>query len=50
MIIKEHQTILVSIDFSEQSLNALKQSYSIAKHTKSKILLLYVSSNPEKKT
>ena len=49
MIIKEHQTILVSIDFSDQSLNALKQSYSIAKHTKSKILLLYVSSNPEKK-
>lgn len=49
MIIKEHQTILVSIDFSEQSLNALKQSYSIAKHTNSKILLIYVSSNPEKK-
>jgi len=43
MIIKENQSILIPIDFSKQSYIAVKQSYSIAKHTKSKIILLHVS-------
>jgi nucleotide-binding universal stress UspA family protein len=43
MIIKENQSILIPIDFSKQSYIAVKQSYSIAKHTKSKLLLLHVS-------
>jgi len=43
MIIKENQSILIPIDFSKQSYIAVKQSYSIAKHTKSKLILMYVS-------
>ncbi|MFL5754347.1 MAG: universal stress protein [Bacteroidia bacterium] len=35
-------TILIPIDFTEQSLLAIKQSYNLAKYTKSKILLLHV--------
>ena len=47
MIIKENQSILIPIDFSKQSYMAVKQSYSIAKHTKSKLILMYVSPNNE---
>jgi nucleotide-binding universal stress UspA family protein len=39
---KEQNKILVPIDFSEQSIIALKQSYNLAKLTKSEILLIYV--------
>jgi nucleotide-binding universal stress UspA family protein len=47
MIIKENQSILIPIDFSKQSYIAVKQSYSIAKHTKSKLTLLYFSPTNE---
>jgi nucleotide-binding universal stress UspA family protein len=47
MLIKENHTILISIDFSKQSLFAIKHSYNIAKHTKSKLLLFYVSTVSE---
>ncbi len=39
---KEQNKILVPVDLSEQSLIALKQSYNLAKLTKSEILLIYV--------
>jgi nucleotide-binding universal stress UspA family protein len=47
MIIKENQSILIPIDFSKQSYIAVKQTYSIAKHTKSKLILMYVSPTGE---
>lgn len=37
--------ILVPLDFSEQSLTALSQSYNLAKLTKSKLVLLHVLTN-----
>lgn len=43
MIIKENQSILIPVDFSKQSYIAVKQSYHLAKHTKSKLILLHVS-------
>lgn len=43
MLINENQSILVPIDFSPQSLIGLKQSYNLARLTKSKLVLLYVS-------
>jgi len=42
MQVKERGIILVPIDFSEQSLNAIKQSYNLAKYTHSKLVLLHV--------
>jgi nucleotide-binding universal stress UspA family protein len=42
MLINEKQSILVPIDFLPQSLIGLKQSYNLAKFTKSKLVLLYV--------
>ncbi|HKR03232.1 MAG TPA: universal stress protein [Bacteroidia bacterium] len=39
---KDQNKILVPIDFSDQSLIALKQSYNLARLTKSEILLIYV--------
>ncbi len=47
MIIKENHTILISVDFSKQSLFAIKQSYNLAKHTKSKLLLFHVTTGSE---
>lgn len=47
MIIKENQSILIPIDFSKQSYIAVKQIYNLAKFTKSKLILLYVSPNSE---
>jgi len=47
MIIKENQSILIPIDFSKQSYIAVKQIYSIAKHTKSKLILMHVSATSE---
>jgi nucleotide-binding universal stress UspA family protein len=43
MIIKEHQSFLIPIDFSKHSYIAVKQSYNLAKFTKSRLVLLHVS-------
>lgn len=42
MQVKERGIILVPIDFTEQSLMAIKQSYNLAKYTHSKVVLLHV--------
>ena len=42
MQIKERGLILIPIDFTKQSLLAIKQSYNLAKYTHSKIMLLHV--------
>ncbi len=42
MQIKERGIILIPIDFSKQSLAAIKQSYNLAKYTHSKLVLLHV--------
>jgi nucleotide-binding universal stress UspA family protein len=47
MIIKEHHSFLIPIDFSKQSYIAVKQSYNLAKFTKSKLVLLHVSPSNE---
>jgi nucleotide-binding universal stress UspA family protein len=47
MIIKENQSILIPIDFSKQSYIAVKQTFALAKHTKSKLVLLHVSPDSE---
>ena len=44
MQLKERGTILIPIDFSKQSLLAIKQSYNLAKYTHSKLVLLHVYS------
>jgi nucleotide-binding universal stress UspA family protein len=41
MNIKENGSILIPIDFSKQSLSAIKHSYELAKHTHSKLLLMH---------
>ncbi len=41
MQIKERGIILIPIDFTKQSLAAIKQSYNLAKYTHSKLLLLH---------
>lgn len=43
MIIKENQSILIPVDFSKQSYIAVKQTYNLAKYTKSKMILMHVS-------
>ena len=43
MIIKENQSILIPVDFSKQSYIAVKQTYNLAKYTKSKLILMHVS-------
>lgn len=43
MLIKHHKSILIPIDFSKQSLLAVEQTYELAKHTHSKIILMHVS-------
>lgn len=42
MQLKERGIILIPIDFSKQSLLAIKQSYNLAKYTHSKLVLLHV--------
>lgn len=42
MQIKERGIILVPVDFTKQSLLAVKQSYNLAKYTHSKLVLLHV--------
>lgn len=43
MLIKENQSILIPVDFSKQSLVAVKQAYNLAKFTQSKIVLMHCS-------
>ncbi len=45
MHIKERGIILIPIDFTKQSLAAIKQSYNLAKYTHSKLVLLHVYEN-----
>lgn len=45
MQIKERGIILIPIDFTKQSLSAIKQSYNLAKYTHSKLVLLHVYSS-----
>lgn len=47
MLIKENQSILIPVDFSKQSLVAVKQSYNLAKFTNSRIVLMHVSSKSD---
>lgn len=42
MHLKERGIILIPIDFTKQSLLAIKQSYNLAKYTHSKLVLLHV--------
>jgi nucleotide-binding universal stress UspA family protein len=42
MQLKERGIILIPIDFTKQSLLAIKQSYNLAKYTHSRIILLHV--------
>jgi nucleotide-binding universal stress UspA family protein len=44
MQVKERGIILVPVDFTKQSLLAIKQSYHLAKYTHSKLVLLHVYS------
>jgi nucleotide-binding universal stress UspA family protein len=44
MQVKERGIILIPIDFTKQSLVAIKQSYNLAKYTHSKLVLLHVYS------
>ena len=43
MIIHSNQSILIPVDFSKQSLVAVGQAYNLARFTKSKIILMHVS-------
>jgi len=45
MQIKERGVILIPIDFTKQSLFAIKQSYNLAKYTHSKLILLHAPEN-----
>ncbi|MCE3259303.1 MAG: universal stress protein UspE [Bacteroidetes bacterium] len=45
MLIKENGSILIPIDYSKQSLSAIKHSYSLAKQTKSKLILMHAYNN-----
>lgn len=45
MHLKENKTILIPIDFSKQSLVAIKQTYNLAKHMNSKIILMHADPN-----
>ncbi len=49
MIIKDNQSILIPVDFSKQSYIAVKQTYNLAKFTKSKLVLLHVSASGNEK-
>lgn len=43
MLIKENRSILIPVDFSRQSYVAVKQSYNLARFTRSKLILMHVS-------
>lgn len=49
MIIKDNQSILIPVDFTTQSYIAVKQTYNLAKFTKSKLVLLHVSASGNEK-
>lgn len=42
MKLQERGTILIPVDFTEQSLFAIKQSYNLAKYTNSRLVILHV--------
>ena len=42
MQVKERGIILIPVDFTKQTLLAIKQSYNLAKYTHSKLVLLHV--------
>jgi nucleotide-binding universal stress UspA family protein len=42
MHIRENSTILIPIDFSKQSINAIKHSYHLARYTRSTLQIMYV--------
>lgn len=46
-MIKSNGTILIPIDYSKQSLTAIKHSYNLARFTKSKLLLMHVFQKKE---
>lgn len=48
MQVKEHTSILIPVDFSKQSLVAIKQTYNIARFTDAKIILMHA--DPESNT
>lgn len=50
MQIKERGIILIPIDFTKQSLSAIKQSYNLAKYTHSKLVLLHVYTNNQEES
>lgn len=45
MILKEHKSILIPVDFSKQSLVAIKQTYNLARFTHSKLILMHADPN-----
>jgi nucleotide-binding universal stress UspA family protein len=47
MVIKENQPILIPVDFSKQSYIAVKHTYQLAKYTRSKLVLMFVSATNE---
>lgn len=47
MLLQERGIILIPIDFTKQSLLAIKQSYNLAKYTHSKLVLLHVYERKE---
>jgi nucleotide-binding universal stress UspA family protein len=47
MLIHSNQSILIPIDFSKQSLVAVRQVFNLARFTKSKIILMHVSTKSE---
>jgi nucleotide-binding universal stress UspA family protein len=46
MQLKERGIILIPVDFSKQSLTAIRQSYNLARYTHSKLMLLHAYSRP----
>jgi nucleotide-binding universal stress UspA family protein len=46
MKLQERGTLLIPIDFTEQSILAIKQAYNLAKYTNSKIILLHCYEKP----
>jgi nucleotide-binding universal stress UspA family protein len=47
MLIKENRSILIPVDFSKQSLSSIKQTYQLAKYTKSKLILMHLQSDQD---
>ncbi|MCC6370824.1 MAG: universal stress protein [Bacteroidia bacterium] len=47
MIIKDNQAILIPIDFTKLSYIAVKQTYNLARYTKSKLVLIHISPNSD---